>query len=82
MRETFTTLTIFMIFSDTVGNGYCDYHLMTFIPVENGYEYCEIVTTFGTGQNSQNIHFLSQGDSHNIRFLLYRNYRYVKKVEG
>ena len=22
---------------DTVENGYCDYHLMTFIPVENGY---------------------------------------------
>ena len=25
------------IFSYTVENGYCDYHLMTFIPVDNGY---------------------------------------------
>ena len=31
------------------------------------------MTTLGPGQNSHNIQFLSQGDSYNIRFLLYNN---------
>ena len=30
----------------------------------------DIVTTLGQGQNSHNIQYLSQGGSHNIRYLL------------
>ena len=72
-------------FNGTVENGYCDF-LGTrekFVAISVFYSVKQSHYQILIGQNSHKIPFLSQGDSHNIRFLLYVVYmQYVVAYES